>query len=178
MAVASEQLTLFFLTADGLVRGRVTDRLDGLDVIGADLEGETLREICQDPFEPRRLYAASTTDVYVSEDGGASWDQVASGGIDFREMWALAVHPTRPGEVYVGTMPAALYVSENGARSFRELPTFRDLPDYGRWTFPPAPHTAHIRCIALDARVPDDILAGIEEGGVARSRDRGAPGRT
>ena len=67
----------------------------------------------------------------------------------------------------------AVYVSENGGRSFRELASFRALPDYARWTFPPAPHTAHIRHIVLDARLPDDILIGVEEGGVARSRDRG-----
>jgi hypothetical protein len=71
-------------------------------------------------------------------------------------------------------LPAAVYVSENGGRSFRELAAFRDLPDYNKWTFPPGPHVAHARCIALDARVPDEIIVGIEEGGVARSRDRGA----
>jgi hypothetical protein len=37
----------------------------------------------------------------------------------------------------------------------------------------PIPHTAHVRCITLDSRVPDEVLVGIEEGGVARSRDRG-----
>jgi len=70
-------------------------------------------------------------------------------------------------------LPATVYVSENGGRSFRELSAFRQLPDYNKWTFPPPPHTAHIRCITLDARVPDEIVVGIEEGGVARSRDRG-----
>src|SRR5262249_15484042 len=35
-------------------------------------------------------------------------------------------------------------------------------------------HSATIRAITLDARVPDEILVGIEEGGVARSRDGGA----
>src|SRR5262245_26541686 len=79
----------------------------------------------------------------------------------------------RANELYVGTLPAAVYVSENGGRSFRELSAFRRLPEYPKWTFPPPPHTAHIRCITLDARVPDEILVGIEEGGVARSRDRG-----
>jgi hypothetical protein len=49
----------------------------------------------------------------------------------------------------------------------------RRLPDYSKWTFPPPPHTAHVRCIALDSRVPDEVLVGVEEGGVARSRDRG-----
>ena len=83
----------------------------------------------------------------------------------------MAVHPTRANEIYVGTLPAAVYVSENGGRSFRELSPFRSLPDYDKWTFPPGPHVAHARCIVLDARVPDEIIVGIEEGGVARSRD-------
>ena len=64
--------------------------------------------------------------------------------------------------------------NENGGRSFRELSAFRNLPDYNKWTFPPGAHVAHARCITLDARVPDEIIVGIEEGGVARSRDRGA----
>src|SRR5205823_10078840 len=75
--------------------------------------------------------------------------------------------------VYVGTLPAMVYVSENGGRSFRELSTFRSIPDAAHWTFPPAPHAPDIRAIVLDARVPDEILVGVEEGGVVRSRDRG-----
>jgi hypothetical protein len=173
MAVATERLTLYLLTADGLVRGHLSPGLNRLELGGTELEGETIREVCQDRANPSRLWAISTTDLYLSEDGGATWDQLTAGGIDFRELWALAVHPTRPDELYVGTMPAAVYVSENGGRSFRELASFRALPDYARWTFPPAPHTAHIRHIVLDARSPDDILVGVEEGGVARSRDRG-----
>ena len=85
----------------------------------------------------------------------------------------MAVHSTRANEIYVGTLPAAVYVSQNGGRSFRELSAFRGLPDYSKWTFPPGPHVAHARCIVLDARVPDEILVGVEEGGIARSRDRG-----
>jgi photosystem II stability/assembly factor-like uncharacterized protein len=174
MAVATERLALYLLTADGLVGGQLDEGLERLEIGRTELDGETIREVCQDPLAPRRLWAISTTDVYLSEDGGVTWEQLPAGGIDFRELWALAVHPTRQNELYVGTMPAAVYVSENGGRSFRELASFRELPDYARWTFPPAPHTAHIRCIALDARLPDDILVGVEEGGVARSRDRGA----
>lgn len=174
MAVATDQLALYLLTADGLVRCRIGEHPQKVELLGSELDGECIREVCQDPFDPRRVYALSTTDLYLSEDGGATWDQLPAGGVEYRDLWALAVHPTRPNEVYVGTLPAAVYVSENGGRSFRELASFRDLPDYARWTFPPPPHTAHIRCIALDARVPDEIVVGIEEGGVARSRDRGA----
>ena len=52
--------------------------------------------------------------------------------------------------------------------------SLRDLENYAYWTFPPPPHEAHVRYIAADARVPGEILLGVEEGGVLRSRDYGA----
>jgi len=168
------QLLLFLLTADGLVRCRWDGRVDNVEILNHALDGETVREVARDPFTPKRLYAATLTEIHVSEDGGASWQWLPSGGIDHRDIWTMAAHPTRADEIYVGTLPAAVYVSENGGRSFRELSAFRTLPDYNKWTFPPGAHVAHARCIALDARVPDEIIVGIEEGGVARSRDRGA----
>ena len=83
-------------------------------VVGMALEGENMRSVCQDPLNPRHLYACSVTDVYASEDGGESWAWLPAGGVDYREIWCMAVHPTRPNEIYLGTMPAAVYVSENG----------------------------------------------------------------
>ena len=165
---------LFLLRPDGLVRCRWDGKSDYVESLNTALEGETVREVARDPFNPKRLYASTLTEIHVSEDDGASWQWLPSGGIDYRDIWTLAVHPTRANEIYVGTLPAAVYVSQNGGRSFRELSAFRNLPDYDKWTFPPGAHVAHARCIALDARVPDEIIVGIEEGGVARSRDRGA----
>ena len=173
MASNNGDLNLFLLKADGLVRCRWDGKSDAVESLNSALEGETVREVARDPFSPKRLYAATLTEIHVSEDNGASWQWLPSGGIDHRDIWTMAVHPTRANEIYVGTLPAAVYVSENGGRSFRELSAFRNLPDYNKWTFPPGPHVAHARCIVLDARVPDEIIVGIEEGGVARSRDRG-----
>jgi hypothetical protein len=136
MDAVTKQLQMFLLTAENLVRCRWDGRSERVEIMNSALEGETLRDVAQDPINPK--------------------------------IWTMRAHPTRPEELYVGTLPAAVYVSENGGRSFRELSAFRQLPDYNRWTFPPPPHTAHIRCITLDARVPDEILVGIEEGGVAR----------
>jgi len=130
--------------------------------------------VARDPFNPKKLYAATLTEIHISEDDGASWQWLPSGGIDRRDIWCMAVHPTRANEIYLGTLPASIYISENGGRSFHELTAFRDLPDYHKWTFPPGAHVAHARCIVLDARVPDEIVVGIEEGGVACSRDRGS----
>lgn len=173
MASNEGELNLFLLKADGLVRCRWDGKSETVEPLNNALEGETVREVARDPFKPDRLYAATLTEIHVSEDQGATWQWLPSGGIDRRDIWTMAVHPTRENEIYAGTLPAAVYVSENGGRSFRELSAFRRLPDYHKWTFPPGAHVAHARSIALDARVPDEILVGIEEGGVARSRDRG-----
>jgi len=121
-------LQMFLLAADKLVRCRWDGGSAQLEVMNTALEGETLRELAQDPADPRRLYAATITEIHVSEDGGESWKWLPSGGIDFRDIWAMAVHPTRLGELYVGTLPAAVYVSANGGRSFRELSALRELP--------------------------------------------------
>lgn len=173
MVAATKNLRMFLLTAEGLVCCRWDGRSEQVEFLNRALEGETVREVAQDSANPNRLYAATSTEIHVSEDGGESWKWLPSGGIDYRDIWTMRAHPTRPDEIYVGTLPAAVYVSENGGRSFRELAAFRQLSEYNKWAFPPPPHTAHIRCITLDGRVPDEIVAAVEEGGVARSRDRG-----
>jgi len=169
-----ENLQLFLLSADRLLRCRWDGRTEYVEILNSALDGETVREVARDPLTAKRLYAATLTEIHTSDDDGATWQWLPSGGIDRRDIWTLAAHPTRANEIYVGTLPAAVYVSENGGRSFRELGAFRNLPDYNKWTFPPGAHVAHTRSIVLDARVPDEIVVGIEEGGVARSRDRGA----
>jgi photosystem II stability/assembly factor-like uncharacterized protein len=171
--MAEANLQLFLLGAERLLRCRWDGRSENLEILNGAMDGETVREVARDPFNPKKLYAATLTEIHVSENNGESWQWLPSGGIDYRDIWTMSVHPTRPNEIYVGTLPAAVYVSDNGGRSFRELAAFRNLPDYHKWTFPPGAHVAHARSIALDARVPDEIVVGIEEGGVARSRDRG-----
>ena len=173
MAIATRVLDLHLLTWNGLVKCRIGPGEPKAEVVATQLEGENMRSICQDPFNAERLYACSVTDTYISDDGGDTWQWLPAGGVDYREIWTMSVHPTRPNEVYVGTLPAMVYVSDNGGRSFRELPSFRDISSHGHWTFPPAPHAPNIRCIALDSRVPDELLVGVEEGGVMRSQDNG-----
>jgi hypothetical protein len=174
MAVATSVLDLHLLTGTGVIRARTTPGSHRAEVVGTGLDGENIRNVIADPFNLRHLYACSVTDEYASEDGGETWEWQPAGGVDYREIWSMAVHPTRPNEIYLGTMPAVVYRSVNGGRSFQELTAFRDLPDYKNWCFPVAPHIPNTRWITLDARVPDEILVGIEEGGVVRSRDNGA----
>ncbi len=174
MAIAIGVLELLLLTGKGVVKCRLPHGASAAEVVGLDIHDENIRSLWPDPFNPRHIYACSTTDVFSSEDAGDTWKRLATGGVDFRDIWTMSVHPTRPNTVYVGTMPANVYVSDNGGRSFHELPTFRSIPDYARWCFPSAPHSPTVRWIHLDKREPDDLIVGVEEGGVVRSHDGGA----
>ena len=94
MAASNGYLNLFLLKADGLARCRWDGKSEQVEELNNALEGETVREVARDPFHPRRLYAATLTEIHVSEDDGASWQWRPSGGIDHRDIWTMAVHPT------------------------------------------------------------------------------------
>jgi len=100
MAVATRLLDLHLLTWNGLVKAQITPGAPRAEVVATALEGENMRSVCPDPLNPARLYACSVTDVYVSEDAAQSWQWLPAGGVDYREIWTMAVHPTRAGEVY------------------------------------------------------------------------------
>jgi photosystem II stability/assembly factor-like uncharacterized protein len=168
----SDHLDLYLMTLAGLVKARVDG--DGrAEILDTMLDPEDVREVVVDPFNPQRLYAATCTDIYLSEDDGATWKYRPSGGLLYREICSMAADPTTPDVLYVGTAPAAVFKSEDAGVSFRELSTLRDLPDYAKWTLPPPPHLPRVRRIGLDARKPGEVVIGIEEGGIARSVDGG-----
>ncbi len=75
--------------------------------------------------------------------------------------------------MYAGTEPSALYRSDDGGRTWRELSALLDLPSRPTWSFPPRPWTSHVRWIAPSPHDADLILVGIELGGLMRSTDGG-----
>jgi hypothetical protein len=168
----SSPIDLYLLTLSGLVKARANGH-GKAEVLCRALEPDDVREVVGDPFNPKGLYAATVTDIYRSEDDGQTWQYRPAGGLVYREICSLAVDPNSEGVLYVGTAPAAVFKSEDAGVSFRELTGLQVLPDYGRWTFPPPPHLARVRRIGLDVREPGEVIIGIEEGGVARSKDGG-----
>jgi hypothetical protein len=77
------------------------------------------------------------------------------------------------GVVYAGTEPTALFRSEDGGDSWRELSELRELPSAPTWRFPPRPHTSHVRAIALDAHRAGVVYVAIEAGALVRTFDGG-----
>jgi photosystem II stability/assembly factor-like uncharacterized protein len=77
------------------------------------------------------------------------------------------------GAVYAGTEPSALFRSDDGGETWRELTALLELPSRPTWSFPPRPWTSHVRWIAPNPHDADLLLVGIELGGLMRSVDGG-----
>ena len=117
------------------------------------------------------LFAATRgVGVARSEDGGITWQWVNQ-GLAHHEFWsARAGRLMGRDVVFVGALPAHLYVSEDRGNSWRELPAFRKAKSVDKWTFPPPPRIGHIKDIVLEG---DRLLVGVEIGSLQVSENFG-----
>lgn len=125
-----------------------------------------VRALLVHPSDPRRLHLGVETGLFVSGDGGESWERVPS-PMDGMQIWALARDPRDPDLLFAGTCPAGLYRSTDGGSTWERLEAgmpARCVND--------APLTPRVTSILID---PADgaIFVGVEIAGVRRSRDGG-----
>ncbi|MEE9255300.1 MAG: hypothetical protein V3U43_10215 [Pseudomonadales bacterium] len=118
------------------------------------------------PDDPSVVYAGTQNGPYLSGDHGEHWEALPLPNSE-RVVWSFLFDPRDADTVYAGTAPAAIYRSNNGGKHWEALPIIRTagLIEGG---FP----TRVIRMTA-DPSNPDDLYAGLEVGGVIRSRDAG-----
>jgi photosystem II stability/assembly factor-like uncharacterized protein len=104
-----------------------------------------------------------------SDDGGLTWTWILD-GLDHMDLWSARAGKLAGRDVVcVGSLPAHLYISENG-KTWRELPALRDAPSVSKWCFPPPPRIGHVKDIVFDG---DRLLVGIEIGALLLSKDFG-----
>jgi photosystem II stability/assembly factor-like uncharacterized protein len=77
------------------------------------------------------------------------------------------------GIVYAGTEPSAVFRSDTGGDSWVDLAGLRALPSADTWSFPPRPHTHHVRWIEADVSALDRLFVAIEAGALVRTFDGG-----
>ncbi|HEV2349631.1 MAG TPA: hypothetical protein VG028_07285 [Terriglobia bacterium] len=133
--------------------------------------------IAVDPRRPTQMYCGTArAGLFRSRDSGRNWEPVGL-GIDHPVVTAVDVGQADQadgfGIVYAGTEPSAVFRSETGGDSWVDLAGLRALPSADTWSFPPRPHTHHVRWIEADAKVEDRVFVAIEAGALVRTFDGG-----
>jgi len=151
--------------------------MQGKGIFVVDLERKTVTSGLNDSIVAEAIpgagpvYLAGTgKGLYKSTDGGKTWQLK---GLEEYKIFSLAVHPSDPKILYAGTEPPFLFRSTDGGESWEELKGVRKLPGRNKWTYPPPPHIAHIKGIAIHPEDPEILYCSIEEGGVIQSLDSG-----
>ena len=116
-----------------------------------------------------RVFAGTVENgLQYSPDGGDTWRAVDIGD----RVTSVTVGPD--GTVWVGTEPSAVYRLPGGDVDLLEAcADLTVLPSSDRWSFPPRPHTHHVRWIAVAPDDPDRLYVAIEAGAFVRSADGG-----
>jgi photosystem II stability/assembly factor-like uncharacterized protein len=158
---------LYATTGSSFVR--LDETPDGWTV-EASLPESAAQCLAMDPEDPDIVYVGlGAGGVRKTTDGGHAW---ADAGLAEQQVFSVAVSAA-DGAVYAGTEPSALFRSDDGGSTWRELTGLLDLPSRPSWSFPPRPWTSHVRWIAPSPHEADTLLAGIELGGLMRSTDGG-----
>jgi photosystem II stability/assembly factor-like uncharacterized protein len=119
------------------------------------------------------ILAGTTDGVLRSDDLGQTWHD-ASAGLAQRHVRWIANHPDISDREFVGTEPAAIFVSRDGAATWRECPEVAHLRDAHRWSLPYSPEAGCVRGFAFHG---SRAYAAVEVGGALRSDDGGAAWR-
>jgi len=118
--------------------------------------------------------------VFTSDDFGKSWVENAKGsptfptdaGADVEQIWQLQPGPaSRPGEMWAGVEPSALFCSQDGGETFSLVRSLWDHPHRADWQ-----PGAGGQCLHTVLPHPDDasrVLVAMSTGGVYVTEDRG-----
>ena len=157
---------------------------DGVCTVITDDQGKTWQQgpvtalphaaarLTSSPVNPHRAYlAAYEAGVYRTDDGGLTWKHLGSYPTDYAH--SVLAHPSEAETVYAGSEPAALFRSSNGGDGWEECPGFRAVPESSQWYFHSESRDSHVRDLRVSPNDSNYLYAGIEVGGMVRSRDGG-----
>lgn len=141
------------------------------------LAGRSPECVAVDLRGPTQVYCGTASaGLFRSRDSGRNWEPVGP-GIDHPMVTAVAVgHAEQAGGfgiVYAGTEPSAVFRSDTGGDIWVDLAGLRALPSADTWSFPPRPHTHHVRWIESNVRAADRVFVAIEAGALVRTFDGG-----
>jgi photosystem II stability/assembly factor-like uncharacterized protein len=115
-----------------------------------------------------------------SKDEGRTWDEIAApayypAAAEIKPgkpavltyLWCLVEGPpARPGRLYAGTVPGALFQTDDHGDSWQLVRSLWDHPSRQEQWFGGGMNEPGIHCVVLDPREPDAALVGISCAGV------------
>jgi photosystem II stability/assembly factor-like uncharacterized protein len=115
------------------------------------------------------ILAGTRAGVFHSDDLGETWVE-ASDGLSISHVRWLAYHPDISDLEFAGTEPAGIFVSHDGAQSWRACPEVVALREEHGWSLPYSPEAGCVRGFAFHG---SRGYAAVEDGCVLVSDDAG-----
>jgi photosystem II stability/assembly factor-like uncharacterized protein len=137
--------------------------------IRQDLEyDDRVRCLLVDPANPDAVFAGAEKGLFYSADCGVHWKRIDC-ALNGYAVWKLAVSESDPRIMYAGTgapSRSALFRSTDGGQTWEKTPL--EMPEFCEGVNRP-----RMLAVVVDPQDPKDVWAGVEEGGLWRSRDGG-----
>ncbi|RYJ15280.1 hypothetical protein ELS19_01505 [Halogeometricum borinquense] len=122
---------------------------------------------------PARAFCGTfNTGLHRTDDAGETWHRVGKDTLP-KSVTSVAVSPHDAEVVYAGTEPSAVFRSDDAGETWTKLNGLTDLSSASSWSFPPRPHTHHVRWIEPDPHDPDHLYVSIEAGALIQTHDGG-----
>jgi len=141
---------------------------------GRALDGVHCSSLLVLPESETVIAGAHNGGIFVSEDGGTSWERRTS-GLRIEHVFSLAAAPQRDGAlaIYAGTQPVGLFRSADLGRTWTELPAIARMPGREKCAFPGPPHLPHVKSLTVHPHDPGVLFAAVEQGALMKSVDGG-----
>lgn len=131
--------------------------------------------LAADRLKSGRVWCGSDRDgVFVSDDHGDTWRH---SGLAGRRIQSITSSPTVPDVVWAGTEPSDVWRSTDAGLTWERSPALETLPSSPTWSFPPKPHTHHVRWIACHPNDDGRLWVAIEAGALVSTTDGGVTWR-
>lgn len=176
----------FILSADG--------KRDKWQVEGPLFGGWEIYHMKGSPVDPRRIYASQSSGwfgqvVHRSDDGGQTWETVGNEFVyegvagthqwydgtahpwEFTRVWHFEPSLTDVDTVYAGVEDAAIFRSQDGGQTWKELSGLRQHSTGSSWQ--PGAGGLCLHTILLDPVNPQRIFVAISAAGAFRTDDGG-----
>ena len=161
---------------------------------GPHFAGWEIYHVKGSPADPDRLYASQSSTwfgqvMHQSNDGGKTWETVGNQFLydgtpgthkwydgsphpwEFKRVWHLEPSLDDPDRVYAGVEDAALFESQDGGKSWTELPALREHKTASEWA--PGAGGLCLHTIVIDPKDQDRLFVAISSAGAFRSDDAG-----